>query len=148
MTPEADVYSPGELERMNELMLSVRFHDWSGIELIEQRPGFARCRLAVSENTDGGGGYLHGGVLYGMFEVAAFFAAIPLTPRGHWLRSHAASFNLMRTAPRGEAVILTAEVAKFGRTTGFISVSAAPEGAPDKLVAMGQITKTVVPANW
>lgn len=145
-------YGENELARINERMLAQEFHARCGFGLIAQSPGEARCSLPVDENTDGGGGYLHGAILYASLEAAAFFAVMPLVPRGHWVRTHTASFNLLRPAPTGAQVELQGVVDKCGRTTAFISVRASivAEGEAPRLIATGQLVKTIVtvPADW
>lgn len=142
-------YGREELERINKRMLDTDFHARCGFGLLEQRPGFARCSLPVDESTDGGGGYLHGAILYATLEAAAFFAVIPQVSRGYWVRTHSASFSLIRPAPLGAQVELEAVVDKCGRTTAFITVRASlvATDAEPRLIATGQIIKTQVEAS-
>ncbi len=145
----ADRYTEEELAEFNRRMLAHPFHEYCGIELLSQDAGSAICLIRVDDNTDGGGGYLHGGILYAAFDMAAFFAVMPLVERGHWVRTHAATFNLIRAARRGPPIELRARVDYAGRRTVFVRVEARIQGESEDTapVATGSITKSIVPTS-
>ena len=70
-------WSAEDVERFNQGMREQKLHAWMGVSLVSQEDGAAVCRMAVDENTDGGGGYLHGGLAEVALDVVAWFAAIP-----------------------------------------------------------------------
>jgi acyl-coenzyme A thioesterase PaaI-like protein len=143
---EMERWSQADLEGFNARMLEQRFHAWMGISLVSQAPGAAVCRMAVDENTDGGGGYLHGAIGEAALDVAAWFASIPLTPKGHWIRTSSAQYQLMRTALRGHQIELRATVDRAGRTTIFVRAEAwgIDEQGERALLITGQIQKAIV----
>jgi uncharacterized protein (TIGR00369 family) len=135
-----------DLARFNQNMLDQVFHSWIGVELLSQAHGQAICQIRVDDHTDGGGGYLHGGIAEAALDVAAWFAAMTTVPEGYWIRTSTAQYVLMRSALRGHAVELHGKVDRSGRTTVFVSVEAwgVDECGARALLITGQIVKSLV----
>jgi acyl-coenzyme A thioesterase PaaI-like protein len=88
-----------------------------------------------------GAGGVHSGALAGVLELAAYLALLPeLEPEEHAV-THATATQLIAAARDGEEVEVTGTVERRTRRIAFLSVTAA---VGDRLVATGQITKTVV----
>lgn len=142
-------WSADELARFHEQMLAQPFHAWIGLELVRVDDDGAVCRIRVDDHTDGGGGYLHGGITEAALDAACWFAAMPRVPRDHWLRTCQASYALMRPAWRGEEVELRASVDRSGRTLVFLRAEAwaMPEDGPPRQLVTASLVKAVVPVG-
>lgn len=138
-------YDESDLERFREQTLNLPYHRFCGLRLIHQAPGEATCRFEVDEHTAGGGGYLHGGILYGLLDVCAYFAVIPMLGPGYWAMSHDVHFALLGPAYGGATVELRAKVDRKGRRIAFTRVEAWRVGADsEELIATGTVTKSIV----
>ena len=149
MSERPPLWPAADRERFNQLMLEQPFHAWMGIDLVSQGDGEAVCRMQVDDHTDGGGGYLHGGIAEAALDVVAWFAAISRVPQGSWLRTTSAHYQLMRTAARGHTIELRSTVDRSGRTTIFTRAEAwgiAPDGSQSLLIT-AQIQKAIVLAG-
>ncbi|MCO4747247.1 MAG: hypothetical protein KC912_20785 [Proteobacteria bacterium] len=135
-----------DIARFNKNMLEQVFHRWMGVKLVSQTDGEAICQIEVDDHTDGGGGYLHGGIAEAALDVVAWFAAITTVPAGYWIRTSTSQYSLMRAALRGHTVELRAKVDRSGRTTIFVRVEAwgVDEQGNRALLITGQIVKSLV----
>jgi uncharacterized protein (TIGR00369 family) len=89
-------------------------------------------------------GYLHGGVLSTVFEVAGFLALVPHLADSQHAATHDLHVSFMRSIPTGARCDLCASVSRIGRTLAFLEVSAHVDG---KLVATARITKSITVLN-
>ena len=85
-------------------------------------------------------GYLHGGVLSTVFEVAGFLALVPHLADSQHAVTHDLHVSFMRSIPTGARCDLCANVSRSGRTLAFIEVTAFVDA---KLVASARITKSI-----
>ena len=85
-------------------------------------------------------GYLHGGVLSAVFEVAGFLALVPHLADTQHAVTHDLHVSFMRSIPTGARCELLASVSRLGRTLAFLEVTAYVDS---KLVASARITKSV-----
>lgn len=86
------------------------------------------------------GGYLHGGVLSAVFEVAGFLALVPHLSDSQHAVTHDLHVSFMRSIPTGARCDLCASLSRLGRTLAFLEVTASVQA---KLVASARITKSI-----
>jgi len=135
---------------MNETtrrVLAHGFHRDCDLTLDEQGEGHAVCRFAVNDTTANPFGMLHGGILYGLMDVACFLAILPMLQADENAVSHDVHFSVLRPVAKGAEVRLAARIVQRGRRTAFGRVEAYSARDGDaRLVAMGTVTKSIVPA--
>ena len=90
----------------------------SGILLEEARPGYARARLTVGENSINPGGFVHGGLLSTLADTAAGCCACT---RGGDCLTAGSSMEFLRPG-RGPWIDCAATARKIGRYLAVIEV--------------------------
>ena len=115
------------------------FHSLIGVELVESRTGYARCRLPVADRVRGGvAGSVHGGVISALVDIAAI-VAIAATVRHGEQMAGTAELNISYLRPAlGTMVFSTAQVIKKGRTLAVCDVDITDD--TDRLLAKGRVT--------
>lgn len=113
-----------------------------GYRLVAHGEGRARGVFPVTAELGGGTGHLNGTELYGLLDCTAWCAIASLLGASEAAVTHDAHFSMLGVAKVGSEVVITAEVVKRGRTTGFVRVEATADG---KTFALATVTKTIVP---
>lgn len=127
---------------LSNALLTHVYQRFCGIEVLEQRPGYCRSRIQVTESIDNLSQTLHGGVLYSMLDVTSMLATIPLLELGEYALSASFNASMLSATKRGETVEIEAAVVKDGRTAIFTRCTAwklTPAGV--KTIAMANVTK-------
>jgi uncharacterized protein (TIGR00369 family) len=137
---------PGQIQRVNELVLGHPFHRFAGLSLRRQEPGKAVARFSVEGNTLTVGGTLHTGVLYGLMDAAGFLALVTVLKPEEKAATHDIHVSVMRPVSKGEEVELRAEVVRRGVNTAFIRCDAWRLAATgEQLAATATVTKSLSP---
>ncbi|OLT23402.1 hypothetical protein BJF78_32385 [Pseudonocardia sp. CNS-139] len=97
----------------------------------------------VSGLAGNGVGGLHGGALAGVLELAAYLALLPELGADEHAVTHATAAQFVSPAQDGEQVEVTGTLERRAGRVAFLSVTAA---VGDRLVAVAQVTKSVVQA--
>ena len=98
----------------------------------------SRLRLDARHATPAG--TVHGGVLYGLLDPAAYLALLPHLPDGANASTHDIFVSVMRPAPIGADLRFHARVIRSGRRVAFLDAEAR---LGDTVYAAARITKTV-----
>ena len=109
-----------------------------GLSQVESRPGYARVRMATSENTLGGiGGSVHGGLLAAMADIV-MLRAVSTVFRPDDQPAGTADLNITYLRPAvGQYVDAEASVIKKGRQLAVIEVNILDE--QDQLCAKSRV---------
>jgi uncharacterized protein (TIGR00369 family) len=135
---------PGQIQRVNEIVLGHPFHRFAGLSLRRQEPGKAIARFNVEGNALTMGGSLHAGVLYGMMDATSFLALVTVLKPEEMAATHDIHVSLMRPVSKGEEVELRAEVIRRGVNIAFIRCDAWRLAATgEQLVATATVTKSL-----
>ena len=110
-----------------------------GITLVEQRAGYGRILLTITDETPTGiGGSVHGGVLATMVDEAMLIAVFADMREGEQ-PAGTAELNISYLRPaHGDKVFATANEVKRGRQLAVIEVDVTDED--DRLCAKGRVT--------
>lgn len=142
--PPAEPMPRAEQERILKVVQDYHLHREFNYELVEAADGRARARVPVTPHHINVAGVVHGGVYYLLLDVAAYCAAVTLTPQDHNATTVDLHVNVMRPALEGQVMEMSAEVVSRTKRLMFIEAKASVEG---KLVASARVTKAVVPAR-
>ena len=94
-----------------------------GIEVVEQAPGFLRCRLPITDKLENGVGLVHGGALVSVFDHALSIVAYPHAEVGKWVAT--LEFKVSYIAPvRGGELVVEARVVSLRRRIGTVAMEA------------------------
>lgn len=134
------------LDPRSARLLSHAFQRYCGVELLEQRPGYCRTGVMVTESVDNLGHTLHGGVIYSLMDVTSMLATLPMVETDSYPLTTSLSINVLRAAERGSRVAFEAQVTRAGRRMIFSQAQACIIGGPHdgKTVATAQIVKARV----
>ena len=123
-----------ELKELQERVRSDRFAAAMGAEILEARPGYARCGLALGELHRNAAGGVMGGVTFTLADFAFAVAANCEKLATVSLSSQIAYLS----RPKGERLIAVANRVKEGRSTCYYTVDVTDElGTP-----VAQVTTT------
>jgi uncharacterized protein (TIGR00369 family) len=123
-----------------ELVLSLPFQRLMGFELVRITRDGAESRLRLDARHATPAGTVHGGVLYGLLDPAAYLALLPHLPEGANASTHDIFVSVMRPAPIGADLRFHARVIRSGRRVAFLDAEAR---LGDTVYAAARITKTV-----
>lgn len=131
-------------------LLEHAYQRYCGLELLEQRPGFCKCRLRVTEAIDNLSHTLHGGVIYSMLDVVSMLATLPLLGPDEYALTSNFNAMMLSATPLGTVVEFEASVLRGGRNLIFTQSHAwkvAPDGARTQ-VASAQLSKLRMRHDW
>ena len=122
-------------------VLDVPVHVALGIALVDPQRPEAGITMPVESLAINNTGVLHGGLVPGLLDIAAYLALLPQLADGTSAVTINATASLLRAVPGGEVVRFTGTVDRVAYSAAFCSA----EGYHgDRLVATGQIVKSVV----
>jgi len=122
-------------------VLEIPFNLQLGIKFDGMWDGIAKSHFLSSRELATFDGYLHGGVLSAVVEVAGFLALAPYLNDQQHAVTHDLHVSFMRPIPTGVRCDLHASVSRFGRTLAFLEVTAY---VAEKIVASAHITKSII----
>lgn len=125
-------------------MLEVALHRFLGVRLLDPSQPAAGIAFTVDAPAVNNANVLHGGIVTALLDVACYLALLGELPADQNAVTHDVAASLMRPVPRGAEVQIRASVVRRGRSVVFLRAEASSEG---KVVAAGQVTKTVVPTG-
>ncbi|NMO21278.1 PaaI family thioesterase [Pyxidicoccus fallax] len=131
-------------------LLEHAYQRYCGLELLEQRPGFCRCRLRVTEAVDNLSHTLHGGVIYSMLDVVSMLATLPLLKPDEYALTSNFNAMMMSATPLGTEVVFEAEVLRGGRNLLFTQSQAwkLTEDGRRVQIASAQLSKLRMRFDW
>jgi uncharacterized protein (TIGR00369 family) len=135
--------SEDTLAALNQVVLTLPFHQFCGVSLVKQEAGRAVIQIPINGNTANPNGVLHGGILYAVMDVAAYLALAPLFNAGENAVSHDVHVSVMRPIAKGDTLELRSEVRRRGKGIAFMTVEAYAVSS-GQIVGTGTITKTFV----
>ncbi len=119
---------------------TVPFHRWAGLTLLQLAPGLCRLGFPASGDVLVVGGYVHGGILNGLLEPAAYGALITALDES----DHAVTVDIhvqhLRSIQQGAEVELTGTVVRRARALAFLEAEARVDGL---LHTQARITKAI-----
>lgn len=151
MAEAAPIFDPALKPWMTEfarqLFDATDFHRWAGLRLLRLEPGLCvaefRAAQPVTVQDDGaGGGYVHGGIVNGLLEPAAFAALIPLLAEDETAMTIDFHAQHMRGLPSGARVEVVGRVERRARALAFCQSETRIDGRTHTLA---RITKTILP---
>lgn len=135
---------PGQIQRVNDLVLGHPFHRFAGLTLKRQEPGKAIASFPVEGNVLSMSDMLHAGVLYGLMDATSFLALVTVLKPEELAATHDLHVSLMRPVWRGEEIELRAEVIRRSVNVAFIRCDAwRVSGGGQQLVATATVTKSL-----
>jgi acyl-coenzyme A thioesterase PaaI-like protein len=135
---------PGQIQRVNEIVLGHPFHRMAGLQLVRQEPGKAVGILRVHGNTLNMADTLHAGTLYGVMDAISFLALVTLLRPEELAATLDLHISMMRTVRKGEHVELRAEVLRRNPSIAFIVCNAWRLSASgEQLAATANVTKSL-----
>lgn len=136
---------PAAVRQLLQMVCDYPMHRELGFELIEAADGRSRARVVVGPRLINIAGVVHGGNYYTLLDVVAFCAAVTVLPAGANATTHDFHATLMRPVKEGQVMDLAGRVLRLGKSVVFCDSEISVEG---RLVAVGRVTKTVIPASW
>ncbi|MDB4942166.1 MAG: uncharacterized protein JWP97_1700 [Labilithrix sp.] len=130
---------PTRSER-DELVLGLPLHRQLGLAFDGRGPEGTVTHFVVTGEL-AAFGFVHGGTLYALLDVTSFLALAPLLGEGEHAVTHDLHVSVMRPAPVGATIHLTARVVRRGKQIAFLEARAEWDGT---LVATARVTKTIV----
>ncbi len=122
------------------LIETVPFHRWAGLSLLELAPGLCRLGFPARGDVLVIGGYVHGGILNGLLEPAAYGALITQLSEAE----HAVTVDIhvqhLRSVPAGAQAELTGRVVRRARALAFLEAECRVDGV---LHSQARITKAI-----
>lgn len=123
-------------------VLEVPLHRALGMRLAEEGAPEQGLVIEVGELAANNVGVLHGGLAAALLDVAAYLAVLPALEPGTNAVTHSTHCSLLRSVPGGAEVCFRGRVERTGRSLAFLAAEA---HHGDRLVATGQIVKSIVP---
>ncbi len=129
-----------KVAQARQLIETVPFHRWAGLQLLALAPGLCRLGFQAGGDLLVIGGYVHGGILNGLLEPAAYGALITaLVPD-----EHAVTVDIhvqhLRPVPAGAEAVLSGRLVRRGRSLGFLEADCHVAG---QLCTQARITKAI-----
>lgn len=146
-----DPRAQAQARELSRQLLEHAYQRHCGLELVEQSPGWCRCRLRVTEAIDNLSHTLHGGVIYSMLDVTSMLATLPLLGHNEYALTNSFQALLQSATGLGEEVTFEARVTRAGRNLVFTQAEAWKAGAPGQdrvLVASAQLAKFRLKREW
>ena len=127
---------------LTKQLLEHPYQQYCGIEILEQRAGFCRTPLYVSEQIDNLSHTLHGGVIYSMCDVTSMFATIATLKDDEYALTTSFASQMLAATPRQTWVEFEATVSRNGKNMLFSEVKAYKMNCDSRcLIATAQLTK-------
>ena len=97
-------YKPRVAEVLAEATKAAAFPALLGLEVVEQRSGFIRCRLPVTEKLQNGVGLVHGGALVALIDHVLSIVIYPHIEIGKWAATLDLKVSYIAPVREGELV--------------------------------------------
>lgn len=108
-----------------------------GMEVLEQRPGFLRCKVPVRESHRNGIGLVHGGVLTALVDHVLSIVVYPHVEIGKWVATLDLKMSYIAPVRDGE-IVAEAHVVSLRKRIGTVRIDVRnprAEGDDGELVA-------------
>lgn len=125
-------------------MLAQPLHQQMGLTDIDAADGHSQFEITVTDATVNLSGYLHGGVVYTLCDVAGFSALFSKIGPGLTAATHDLHVSVMKAAKRGDTLRFTGELLRMGRS---IAVMRSDVWRGDERIATATVTKSLLPAG-
>jgi uncharacterized protein (TIGR00369 family) len=132
----------GALGKLLRIIEDHPYHKFIAFRIEEIGQGNSIISMSPSENTLNFSGFVHGGILYTVLDVAAFLACVSISPDDHLPATTNINVSVMRVISKGYLKV-EAKVMKMGRRNCFIESRVIDEDG--EVIAIGLITKAIVP---
>ena len=124
-----------------KLLEDLTLHRFFGLQNLQIGKGTASFEMVVSENTINIFGKLHGGVFYGLCDLAAYMALLSELKEAETAVTQDIHLTIMRPGKMGDRVLFTGELVQMGKNIIFTDGKAWVNG---KLMASAHVTKSIV----
>lgn len=127
-----------------EESLSIPFHRFLGIEVVSFGAGHGEIHMPVTDNVRNLTGAVHGGIYYVLCDICCTLAFLTVLSEDDFCVTHDINSSVMAATFEGD-LIARARVLKKGKRLGFVECLI--NDSKGRLVAVGRVTKTVLPNN-
>jgi uncharacterized protein (TIGR00369 family) len=134
-------YNPRVAEALAAATRAAPFPSLLGFEVVEQRPGYIACKLAVADRHLNGVGLLHGGALTALIDHVLSLVVYPHVEVGKWVATLDLKVSYLAPVREGE-ILAEAQIVSLRRRIGTvrIDVKNARGGEPELVAAaMGTV---------
>ena len=135
-------YNPKVAKVLVEATKSAPYPSLLGFEVVEQRPGFIRCKLPVSEKLYSGVGLLHGGAMISLVDHVLSIVVYPHIEPGRWAATLDLKVSYIAPVTEGE-LWADAEITSLRRRLGTVRIDVSNkkgDAAPELVAqAMGTV---------
>jgi uncharacterized protein (TIGR00369 family) len=126
-----------ELDKLKSFSLHL---SW-GLQSLQATEGRSNLIVHVSDEMMNPAGYMHGGIMYALCDVAAYSALLSVVDESETGVTHQINVQVMRPVSLGAELRFEGNVIRRGKSLAFIQAHAY---ASDKLVAMATVTKSMI----
>lgn len=92
-----------------------------GVESVEVGAGSARLELPTGDEHANRGGWIHGGVLAGLLDMALGAAVVTTLGEGEWCATMSLTTDFLRPAKPGSRLVARSRVDRRGRLAAYPS---------------------------
>ena len=114
-------YQPRVAEVLAEATKSAPYPVLLGLEVVEQRSGFIRCRLPVTDRLMNGVGLVHGGALVSLVDHVLSIVVYPHVEIGKWAATLDLKVSYVAPVRAGE-LIADAEITSLRKRIGTVRI--------------------------
>jgi len=125
-----------------EVTKDIPLHRFLGVELSGYGNGQGEVRIPVNENIVNSSGAVHGGIYYVLCDIACTLAFSTALDDKSFYVTHDINVSVLQAAFAGE-LIARAKCIKVGKRLGFVECRI--WSSNDELLAVGRVTKTILP---
>ncbi|MDD7941778.1 hotdog domain-containing protein [Actinomycetospora lutea] len=129
-----------------EAALAVALPDALGVEFVDPHAPLDGVVLPVAGLAVTPAATAHAAALGAAIELAGYLAVLPTLTSAQHAVTHQISTQYLRPAPAGRRVRVVGKLSRRARELAFVAVTASLEEAPDRPVALSQLTKSIVGA--
>jgi acyl-CoA thioesterase len=125
----ADSYDPKVAAALKAATEAAPFPVLIGMEVLEQRAGFIRCRVPISEKHRNGIGLVHGGVLTALLDHVLSIVVYPHVEIGKWCATLDLKVSYLAPVRDGE-IVAEAEIVSLRKRIGAVRIDVRNPRAP------------------
>ncbi len=141
MSAEPFALTPAQ-QALYDTTIGAGYTGWSGIRVVELRPGFARLALTPRAEMLTPWGTLNGSVLNGLVEISAFYALLTELGADELPVTNDIFLQHVRPLPGDRDYELTGQILRKGRTMAWLESTALVDGKP---CTYARLTKSLLP---
>jgi acyl-CoA thioesterase len=125
----AESFNPRVASALKAATAAAPFTSMLGVEVEEQRAGYIRCRIPVTEKLRNGIGLVHGGVLTGLIDHVLSIVVYPHVEVGRWVATLDLKVSYIAPVRDGE-IVAEAHVVSLRKRIGTVRIDVKNPKAP------------------